>query len=797
MTTVRKRLENGFEVLALGLYRFRWLSVATIIALAAVLSSGVAKLELDTSNEAFLHKDDPTLVRYSAFKEQFGRDDLIILSVRPDILFSHPTLAKLKALHEDLSENVPHLNDITSMINARSTHGEGDVLVVEDLLRSLPRTPKELSKLKTRVLSNPLYINSLVDSSGSITTIIIELDAYSFLDDGNALTGFDDKEGGPKSNELLNADQTLLAVNTVKDIVSQHQADNFQIETAGMGIVVEELKGALKYDMSLFLRLAVLAIGTCLFLIFRRITGVILPLFIVALALLSTLGLMGHVGVPLTIPSVILPSFLLAVGVGAAVHVLTMFYRYLDRGHVHRDAIRDALGHSGLAIVMTSLTTAVGLSSFAGAELAPVAHLGIFASFGVLLSLLYTIVLLPALLAIIPIKSRNAKEDAGEALFERLLDAVADFSTRHARVATVVTLLIIVVSVACAAQLRFSHDVLSWLPSDWPIYQATRNIDRDIKGSVAVDVIVDSGRENGLYDRDLLRALDDLATELNEKKIAGVFVAKVTSVVDILKEIHRALNENRSAYYAVPDNAALIPQEFLLFENSGSDDLGDVVDSRFQVARISIRVPWHDTLVYVPLVNEVARRFAVRLGDKATITVTGTMSLLSRTLNAAIRSAAESYVIAIVVITALMALLIGNLRIGILAMLPNLAPIAVTMGLMWGLGLPLNLFTMLVGSIAIGLAVDDTIHFMHNFRRYYDETGDVHGSVHRTLHTTGRAMLVTSVVLAVGFYIFTLASLNNVIHFGVLTGTAILLALAANFILAPALMVLVHKKGAQ
>lgn len=144
-----------------------------------------------------------------------------------------------------------------------------------------------------------------------------------------------------------------------------------------------------------------------------------------------------------------------------------------------------------------------------------------------------------------------------------------------------------------------------------------------------------------------------------------------------------------------------------------------------------------------------------------------------------------------------MALLIGNLRIGILAMLPNLAPIAVTMGLMWALGLPLNLFTMLVGSIAIGLAVDDTIHFMHNFRRYHDETGDVRDSVRRTLHTAGRAMLVTSVVLAVGFYIFTLASLNNIIDFGVLTGTAIVLALAANFVLAPALMVLVHKGAAK
>ena len=151
--------------------------------------------------------------------------------------------------------------------------------------------------------------------------------------------------------------------------------------------------------------------------------------------------------------------------------------------------------------------------------------------------------------------------------------------------------------------------------------------------------------------------------------------------------------------------------------------------------------------------------------------------------------------VAMAAITVLMALLIGNLRIGILAMLPNLTPIAVTMGLMWALGLPLNLFTMLVGSIAIGLAVDDTIHFMHNFRRYHAETGDVYDSVHRTLHTTGRAMLVTSVVLAVGFFIFTLASLNNIIDFGVLTGTAIVLALAANFILAPALMVLVHKEA--
>ena len=214
--------------------------------------------------------------------------------------------------------------------------------------------------------------------------------------------------------------------------------------------------------------------------------------------------------------------------------------------------------------------------------------------------------------------------------------------------------------------------------------------------------------------------------------------------------------------------------------------------SRPALARLTIRLPWRDTLVYVPFLRDTEQRFRTTLGAGVDITTTGVMSILSRTLDAAIRSAAKSYVIAFVVITLMMIVLIGKLKLGLASMLPNLTPIIVTIGLMWWIGIPLNMFTMLVGSIAIGIAVDDTIHFMHNFRRYFAETGDVRVAVNRTLHTTGRAMLVTSVVLAIGFYIFLFASLNNVIQFGLLTGTAIVLALLADFLLAPALMVLLH-----
>ena len=793
MPDIRDRIERRFEELAALICRHRW---ATVIAVAAVFAgfvSGQPRVTMDMSNEAFLHDDDPILTRYNDFKDQFGRDDLILLGIEPRELFSAAALLTIKALHDELADGVPHLNDIVSLVNARNTRGDGDRLIVDDLMKQWPRNPAELGALKARVMANPLYLDRLVSKDGRLTTIAIEIDAYSRAGDGyDALAGFDD--GGPPKGERIRLTdaENRAAVEAVRSIAAKFDGDGFRVYMAGTPAVTEALKRALQADMKLFLVLAVVGIGACLAVMFRRLIGVVLPLLVVVLALLSTIGLMGHVGTPIKITTVILPSFLLAVGVGASVHLLAIFFQNLQRSESRPDAIVHAMGHSGLAIVMTGLTTAAGLGSFATAEVSPVADLGMFAAIGVLFSLVYTVILLPALLALIPVKPHAKPAGKRAPLFDRLLDRVTDFSTANARAIVVGSVVVIVVFLASASQLRFSHDVLSWLPEQWPVYQATRKIDRDLRGSVVLEIVVDSKRVNGLYDRDLLVRLDDLARALETFERGGLFVGKATSVADILKEIHRALNENRQEAYAIPENPKLIPQEFLLFENAGSDDLEDVVDSQFRLARFTIRVPWRDALEYVPLMKDIERRFADALGDDATITTTGLMSILSRTLDAGIRSAAKSYLIAFAVITLMMILLIGNLRLGIAAMLPNLAPIAVVMGLMWWAGLPLNLFTMMVGSIAIGLAVDDTIHFMHNFRRYHAETGDVRMAVHRTLHTTGRAMVVTSVVLAIGFYIYLFATMNNVIQFGLLTGTAIVLALVADFLLAPALMVLLH-----
>jgi len=798
MSGSRQKIEKGFETFAHIVYRWRWVVLLLMLSFAAGLASQMPNLTTATSNESFLHADDPILLAYNDFRDQFGRDELIIIAIQPPDVFDLKFLKKLKALHEDIEAKVPHVNEITSLVNARNTRGDGDQLIVEDLLEKWPRKKDELMTLKKRVMSNPLYINRLISEDGGFTTIVIQTNSFS--EEGNDLdvtSGFDDAEKPSKDRQkdgpvFLTEKENAAVVMSVSKIVNRYQADDFRLYLAGSPVVTTLTRISMKKDMMLFIILAVFTIGLCLFLMFRRFTGVALPLLIVMLTLISTMGLMALTGVPVTTVTMVLPSFILAVGIGDSVHVLALFYRYLGMTGKKKDSIIHAMGHSGLAIAMTSLTTAAGLASFSTAEIASVANLGIFAGAGVILALIYTTILIPALLAIIPIKAKSRPKD-NRSLLDRLLDRVTDFSTGHPRAIAAVSAVLILFSLVVATRLNFSHDVLKWQPEKSPVRIATQKINDELKGSVTLEVILDTGRENGLYDPVILKKLDRLAREIEGIDQGDLFVGMASSVADILKEIHQALNENRPEFYSIPDNPKLIPQEFLLFENSGSDDLEDVIDSRFQLARFTIKVPWLDALKYAPFMKDIDARFRAAFGQDADITITGLMTLFGHTLTAAIHSMGKSYLIAAGVITIMMILLIGNLRIGLISMLPNLAPIIVTMGIMGLFGLPLDMFTMLIGSIAIGMVVDDTVHFMHNFRRYFNETGDVTEAARQTLHTAGRAMLVTSVVLSIGFFVLMFASMNNVFYFGMLTGITIFLALSADFLLAPALMVIVIK----
>jgi len=797
----RQKIEDGFGCFAHLIYYNHWKVLFLVFLLVAGFASQLPKLTMDTSTEGFLHPDDPAMTAYDDFRNQFGRDGVLAIAITAPDIFDLGFLTKLKQLHEELRSGVPYLDDITSLINARNTRGEAATLIVEDLLEEWPEDADALAVIKKRALNNQLYRGLLLSEDSTTTVIVIKTDVYSSVGiDADAMDGFDDDafESGVEIEKterpFITDEENSELVIAAHKIADRYDGPDFKVRIGGGPEVMYTLKQTMQTNMQRFVRLALATIAVALLIMFRRISGVVLPLLVVILSLVSTLSVMAMAGIAFKLPTQILPSFLMAVGVGASVHVLAIFFSRLQQGDEKEESIVYAMRHSGLAIVMTSLTTAAGLASFAGAEVAPISDLGILASSGVLLSLFFTIVLLPALLSIIPLKAKSGDgASKRHARMDKVVIGIANFATSRHKFVLILSGILFVLGILGASQVRFSHEPYKWLPESMSVRQAGDFLDQKMGGASMIEVVVDTGKENGLYEPHIIKGLEHLKYEVEAIHDGLLTIGKTLSVVDIIKETNRALNENQEAFYTVPQNRDLIAQEFLLFENSGSDDLEDFVDSQFRKARFTIKMPWVDAVYLDKLSVDLERLFHQQLGNGVDVSVTGINALLGRTMVATIFSMAQSYVIAAIVITLMMILLLGDLRIGLISMIPNLMPIVLTVGVMGWLDLPMDLFTILIGSIAIGLAVDDTIHFMHNFRRYHLETGDVADAVRSTLLTSGRAMLVTSIVLCIGFFIYMFSVLTNLFNFGLLTGFAIAMALLADFFLAPALMAQIYK----
>ncbi len=756
--------------------------------------SNVPKITMDTSTEGFLHDDDPMLVKYEAFKEQFGRDERILIAIENDHVFSIPFLTKLKELHKELEDNVPYLDEVTSLVNVRNTRGEKDQLIVEDLLENFPRTQQDADKIKKIAMENVFYKDLFLSDNGKITTIMIETKAFVTEESENVdemFSDFDAAESKEVTRTPLNDQQNTEILKKVKEIVEKYNDQDFKIYYAGSASVMDALKSMMKADMQKFTKITIAIILVFLFLIFRRFSATFYPLIVIILALLTTVGSMAFFGVAFKLPTQIVPSLLIAVSVGATVHVLSIFFDKFNECKDKKSAIAFTLEHSGLAIAMTGITTAIGIASFAGSEVAPIGDMGKFASLGVLISLFLTLTLLPSLLMITPMK---AKPRDTKHWLDHVMERFAYFPTHHPKSVVGISLFLVLISIILATNIRLSHHPLEWFPKDDPNYVGTHFIDKNLDGSLTMEVVADTKEQNGWQDPARLQKLESLNKELAAYDDGKTYIGKIVSLDTIVKESNKALHENNESFYTIPSDTALVAQELLLFENSGSDDLEDVIDSQFSKLRVTIKVPWVDSVASEDMLAHVTKKYTETFADQE-VTLTGIIPILVHTFTQAIRSSVESYVIAFTLIAITMMFIMGDIRLGLISMIPNLSPVIIGLSLMYIYHIPLDMFTLLIGSIAIGLAVDDTIHFMHNFRRYYLNTKDAVLAVEKTFFTTGKAMVITTIVLSLGFYAYMFGKMASVQNFGFLTGSVIVLALIADLLLAPALMVLIAKRG--
>lgn len=770
-----------FGNIAAWSFRHRWLALLLVTAVALSLVSQLPKLTVDTSNESFFRPDDRVLMEYNRFRDQFGKDEYIVIALSHPNIFSIPFLEKLQGLHRGLEREVPYLDEVTSLVNIRNTRGEEDEVVVEDFLKKWPKDQTDLDTLRRRAAGNSLYGNYILSENGSMTTIIIK--PFACNPDGEQLL---QTEGSCQPMSTRQNREMMTAISTV---AAKYRSADIRIAISGMPAVIDSLNTILEKDLAVIIPMTFIMVIVFLWLLFRRISGVIYPVAIFIISLLSTVGLMAMLKIPLTNITTILPSFMLVAGVSDAIHILSLFYQdYQITGKKER-AIVSAMVHSGLPVLMTTLTTAGGLMSFCAAEIAPIVDLGIVASIGVLLALFYTVLLLPALVAIFPV--RHTATHRRQQRLDRFFLWLAGVTCRRQWLIISVFAILLVAAIGGASKLRFAHNALKWFPEDSVIRQDTELIDREMRGTVSLDVVIDTGKSDGLYDPAFIDSLEKAISTYSEYRELDLYVGKILALTTVLKETNRALHENSQDHYRLPESRELIAQELFLFQLSGTDDLEELVDQQFSKTRLALHLPYRDSAKFRNLVNFVERDLQNRF-PQCRITITGVNALFIEILNKVMVSMAKSYALALLSISVMMIFMLGKLRMGLLSMLPNLFPIVMVMGLMGWFGIPLDFGTILIGSVSIGIVVDDTIHYFYNFDKYYDRSGDPLAATERALKTVGRAMLATSVVLVGGFLCNMFSELNLNKYSGFLIASTLVIALIADFFLSTALLSLVY-----
>ncbi|MEM9177635.1 MAG: efflux RND transporter permease subunit [Myxococcota bacterium] len=792
MAGVRGKIEDGFGSWSHVVVRHRWVALILVLAATAGLATRVPLMEVETSTDDYLRDGDPEKIAYNAFRDQFGRDQVIFVVVEPPDVFDLDFLAWLRDLHEALEDEVPYVDDVSSLVKVRSIYAEGDTLVVDDLLQTWPEDQATVEAIRSRALATESYLGNVLSADGSVTALQVRSYAYSASEaEGDELGGFDDTPPDVV-RENLSAREHAAYSRAVIETVDRFRRDDYTIHMTGQPLVAYGLTRSMAQDVPRIFGGALLLVGVMIVALFRRLSPLLLSATVVILSLVSTLGVVQLLGFPISIPTQILPSFMLAVGVGYVVHLLTIFFRALGRLGDRGAALEHALRHVGLPILMTAATTIAGLVSFLAADLETAYQLGISGAIGVTVVAIYTLVFVPAMLSILPLSAkRNRGGLSGGSAF---LEACARLAIRHPKKLCAGAAVLALGSIALLPRLDHSANPMDYFPDGHWLKEGTFFTDERLGGMQSLEVVIDTQRPEGLHEVAVLDGFERLDALVAELRDEGEKVTRTWSMLQILKETNQALNQGDPAHYVVPRDERLVAQELLLFEQSGSDDLEKIVDRQFSQARVSLLTGWEDGVEKQRFIDRVRDRIVAAVGPEADVTITGAVALIARTASASSETMLQIYSLALLLITPMMIVLIGSLRAGLVSMVPNLVPILASLALMVVVGIELDLFTILGACIAIGLAVDDSIHFISGFRRHFEQTGDAARAVELTMASTGRALLFTSVVLAAGFATLGLSSMANLGYLGLTTAFAISLAFVLDVTVTPALLVLTHRK---
>lgn len=746
-----------------------WRTLLVILLPTFFLIFGARFLLFNNDYRIFFSDDNPQLQAFEKLQQTYTKNDNVLFAITPrdGEVFDREVLAGVREL-TSRAWTLPYALRVDSITNFPYTEARGDDLVVHDLVQDpLAMSAADLQTARERALAEPFLRNLLINENASVTGVNVTFQMP--------------QKGMEEEPEVVNASRELAAA-----ISADYPLD---VRLSGSVVMSNSFYEAAIHDLSTLSPLMYLVILVVAYGLLRSVAATALTLVIVFISMLAALGGAGWAGIQLTPPSASAATIIMTLAVADSIHILLTVFTGLRRGLSRAEAVRYSLRLNTAPVVLTSVTTAIGFLSMNFSDAPPFRDLGNITAFGVMLAMVFSLTLLPAAAALLPLRARSVDQ-----LFGRKLEALGDWVIRRQRPLLAATLGLTALVCAAIPLNHFDDNFIRYFGKAIQFRNDTDYINRNLTGVYQLQFSLESGREYGVSDPDFLSEVDGFTQWLRDQPE----VVHVTSVVDTVKRINANLHGNDDKYYRIPPGADEAAQYLLLYELSLP--LGMDLNNQMDISRSATQV-----VVSLGEVTSVEMRaFSDRAADwlrSETGLETqgiGHAMMFAHLADRIARSMISGTLLALLLISILISVFLRSVTLGILSVASNLLPIAFAFGI-WGFFVgEINAGVSLVAGMVIGIVVDDTVHFLCKYLRARREDGlSPVEALRHSFATVGVAMVVTSVILVAGFIVLAQSqfAMNSTPAF--LTAIAITAALLVVFLLFPPLLLIFDRQGAK
>ncbi|MGI6558096.1 MAG: efflux RND transporter permease subunit [Limnochordia bacterium] len=718
----------------------------TVLSLTILFALGARKVTMTTDIRDFFPRDHPEVKAYDAIADAFGGTEYIMVATEGEDVFQQESLALIQSLTERLAA-IPGVDRVRSLTNVEEVKGTAWGIELSLLLDALPQDEEEAARLRRRVLEDDFYAGSVVSRDGRLSLLALELD--------------------PQENAVEVAAKVLEAI------------DEDGVYATGTPVLNSLLAKSMKEDLIRLIPLVVLLIALVLYLYFHNLWGVLLPFLTVIISTIWTLGAMGLSGRQMTPLNSVMPVILITLGNAYGIHILSRFDDEASRGQRDR-AVEQTLLAVGRAVLMAGTTTIAGFLSNCTSSIVQMREFGFFTAFGIAVALGISLIFIPAVLSCVQVPSKEASRESGA--LPNILRRVARLTAASPGKVIIVTLLAAGILALGAPRLTTNSNLFSFFDYDTEPRMAYELVKKSFSGSESLELVV----EGDILEPKVLRSIESLQDELEATGLTG----KPISIVDVLKRVNMALNDGDPAYKAIPASRELAAQYLLLLEMSDPDFLTRFITVDYSQARIQAMVK--DTSP-AGLANLFAQVDALTADHRGKIATTGMVKLLDALAAMIIRGQITSLILGLIAVFLLVRWLTDSWEGSLLSTLLIALSTAATFGFMGWMGIALDMVTVLISSIGIGVGVDYSVHLYSGYQEARTKGKEPADAVTAAICQRGKAIIGNAAAVIGGFLIFLFSSFPPLRYFGSLVSFTMFFAASLSLTLLPALIAAGHR----